>query len=197
MTTRSPQEALRAAGLALAGEDRMDVQRECARAARFLRDLTVRAVGLAPASDDVAVPAAALELGRALAAPVTGTVAVLDAAGTWPCARELVARSAAARSGLCVSWVLERLAVLTPHEQEGLVRLDRFRERVAYALDGFERVVVDLTGFQRGGELAAALEALDGCVLVTRSGVSTMRQVQDVWRSFPEETSLGVLLTGV
>jgi hypothetical protein len=194
--TPGVHEALRAAGIALTGEDRLDVQRASARAARLVRERRLQAVGFAPASDDVAVAAVALEVGRALALTSTGPVGVVDASGTWPCARALVDCGQDA-GALSAAWVLEHLAVLTPRTLDAGRTLARLRGDVEDARARFEHLLVDLTGFHRPGERAAALEQLDAGVLVARSGVTKTRHAQRAFRDVPEGRSLGVLLTGI
>lgn len=197
MITPGVHEALHAAGIVLTGDDRLDVQRASARAARLVRERRLQAIGFAPASDDVAVAAVALEIGRALALASTGPVGIVDAGGTWPCARALVDRRQEDAGALCASWVLEHLAVLTPRALDASRTLARLRGEIEEARARFEHLLVDLTGLHRPGERAAALEQLDAGVLVARSGVTKTRHAQRAYRDVPEGRSLGVLLTGI
>jgi hypothetical protein len=193
---RTPREQLRAAGIELAaGGDREALLLECARLARRMRERLVRAIGLAPAGDDVAVPAIAIELGHALAVTSPGPVGVVDANGSWPCARGLVEIAASDGRPLVTSWLLDNLAVLTPRVPSAA--LEQLRSALAEQATGFEDLVVDLTGFDHLGEELAAFWLFDAVVLVARCGRTTTRQIERWMRAIPDERGLGVLLTGL
>jgi Mrp family chromosome partitioning ATPase len=193
----SPVEELRAAGIAVAAPDELPALRvECARLARRMREQRVRTVGLAPAADDVAVPAVAIELARAFAANLSGPVGVVDALGGWSCARALVEAAGPGSAHLATSWLGENLAVLTPRSFDLSAMLGLLLFSAVDEAADFDRLVVDLTGLDHLGELGA-LELLDAVALVARSGRTTARQVQRWLRRFPEGRSLGVILTGV
>jgi len=192
----TPHEELRAAGIELAADPDRPALPECARLARRMRERRVRTVGLAPAGDDVAVPAIAIELGRALAATSATTVGVVDAQGSWPCARALVEADDEGGS-LAASWLLDNLAVLTPRAPHPGAALDRLRDVVEEQAATFDDLVVDLTGFDHLGEHLAAFQLLDAVAVVARCGRTTTRQIEHWLRDLPGGRGLGVLLTGV
>ncbi len=194
----SVHEELRAAGILLAAEDEASALRvECARLARRMREPLMHAIGLAPAGDDVAVPAIAIELGRALAEGSASPVAVVDAQGTWVCARALVAGAGPDGRLVATSWLLDNLAVLTSRTLDAGAMVGQLRRVVVDEAAIFGHLVVDLTGFDHLGEQLAAFELLDAVVLVARSGRTTRRQIQRWLRDLPHGRGLGVLLTGL
>lgn len=195
---RGVEEQLRAAGIALtAADERPALRLECARLARRLREQGVRTIGLAPVADDVAVPALALELGRAVADTLAGPVGVVDALGGWACARGLAEEAGAGHSLLAATWLGDNLALLTPRRPDrgpipGLQLLGAVGE-----VAGFDHLVVDLTGLDHVGDLGA-YQLLDAVAPVARSGRTTTRQVHRWLRDFQREGRiLGVLLTGL
>ena len=123
-------------------------------------------------------------------------MAVVDALGSWSCARSLVQAAGPGGSHLVASWLGENLALLTPRSFDLSAMLGLLLFRAVDEVADFDRQVVDLTGLDHLGELGA-LEILDAVALVARSGRTTARQVQQWLRRFPEGRSLGVILTGV
>jgi len=193
----SPLEELRAVGIDVGTEDaRLVLRAECMRLARRVRERRARLVGLAPAGDDVAVPAIAIELGRALAATGITAVGVVDAHGSWPCARRLTASAAAGADLLATSWLFPNVAVLTPRAPRPGDALERLHGALVRETASFGELVVDLTGFDHRGEHVAAFELLDAVALVARCGRTTARQIQRRLRDVPDRRDLGVLLTG-
>jgi len=190
-------DALRSAGIGLAGDAAPAVRVECARLARRMREQMVNTIGLVPAGDDVAVPAVAVELGRALADKSEAPVAVIDGHRSWACAAALVDGSPADGTFVATSWVTDRLAVLTPRTFDAATTLGKLYSAIADRGTLFGNVVVDLTGFDHLGEQLAAIELLDGTVIVARSARTTTRQIQRWLQDIPEWSSLGVLLTGL
>lgn len=189
---------LRAAGIPVtANGDPPAVRVECARMARRMRERLVQTIGLVPAGDNVAVPAVAIELGRALAETSASAVGVVDAHGSWPCARALIENAPADGTLFGTSWLFDNLAVLTPRIFEAGAMLGQLSGAVTEHIGVFNHLVVDLTGFDHLGEQLAAFALLDAAVLVARSGRTTMRQVQRWVRDLPDDRSLGVLLTGL
>jgi hypothetical protein len=194
----SVREELGAAGIGLAADDDRSMLRvECARLARLLRKQLWHTIGLAPAGDDVAVPAIAFELGRALAGTNAGPVGVVDARGSWACARSLVDGAVPDGTLLATSWLLDNLAVLTPRSFGGTAMLAQLQRAVVEKTSVFGHLVVDLTGFDHLGEQLAAFAFLDAVFPVARSGRTTARQIQRWLRDFPEGRALGVLLSGL
>lgn len=191
------EEALRGAGIG-GGDERLDVSLELARLARLVRGRPARSIGLAPAGDDVAVPAIALGLGRAIAGLCGRPVAVVDAHGSWPCARALIDLAGAPDgSPLATCPIHDELAVLTPRAAGGPARLVPLRGLLAADPGAFEHLVVDLTGLDHLGERAAAAGLLDATALVARSGRTTTRQIERALRDIPDGRGLGVLLAGL
>ncbi len=189
-------EALRAAGLLLEeGRDAAPGRMEAARVARLLRERGVPSVGLVPADDEVAVPAIAVLIGDALARVSGRSIGLVDAAGDWPGAGDLHAASSDG-SPLATSWLRDGLALLGPRAFHPGSALAPLRGGVSLVPGTFEHLVVDLTGFDRLGELATAMALLDGALLVARSGRTTHGQVRRWLGQCPGGRGLGVLLTG-
>jgi hypothetical protein len=191
-------EALHAAGFDLAGASDAALERmEGARVARLLRDRRVHSIGLAPADDEVAVPAIAILLGQALAQASGRPTGLLDATGSWPGPRLLDAGDAApGGSPLASCWLGDGLALLAPPAFDPGAMLAPLRDAVSLVPGSFEHLVVDLTGFDHRGELPAAMELLEGVLLVGRSGRTTGSQVRRWLGRAPAGRGLGVLLTG-
>lgn len=198
---RSPsaRDTLRTAGL-MSLEDREDpaVRAECSRLARRVREKGLRTIGLAPAADDVAVPALALALGSALAETSAKTVGVADAHGSWSCARALSEAAEDDETPLAISWISENLAVLTPRSTAGGPAPEHLGigATAVTEVQGFDELVFDLTGADHLGLQFAWFKALGGIAVVACSGRTTTRQVQRWLRDLPRECWLGVLLTG-
>ena len=194
----SVQELLHAAGIGLeASSEPPGLRSDCARLAAAVRRRNFRALGLVPAGDDVAVPGPALALGRALADVSPRSVGVVDALGSWPCAQALLAHAAHDGTPEARSWVLDRLAVLTPRTSPAGAALGQLRAGLADRWTTFDHLVVDLTGLDHLGEHVAAYALLDAVALVARSGRTTTSQVRRGLREVPDGRALGVLLTGL
>jgi hypothetical protein len=190
-------EVLAGAGIAPAATPvAPQVRGECARLARLLRARSVRALGLAPCDDRTAVPAVSIELARALAAAGARPAAVMDAAGSWSCAGDLVGRAPPDGPLLATSWLQADLAVLTPRAPLPRAAVPRLRICLGGESATFGHLVVDLTGFEQAGDQLAAFDLLDGVVVVARSGRATARQIERRLRDVPGDRRLGVLLTG-
>lgn len=191
-------EALRAAGISLPSEVPPAHRGELARLARVLRERGVRSVGLAPAGDDVAVPAVALGLGNALAEVAANPVAVVDACGSWDCARAFTEGPVLGDgTPLASVWLLDRLAIVSARPKAPGDVLVGLRRALAGGVLLFSHMVVDLTGVDHLGEQVGALSLLDAGILVARAGRTTTRQVRRKLRDFHGERNLGVLLTGL
>jgi hypothetical protein len=196
--TATVHDRLRQAGIPLAvGRDRPEVAAECARLARLLRQGARRTVGLVPASDNVAVPAVALELGRALAETSGSPVGVVDAHGSWPGARSLAGAAPTGAALFAVSWLVETLALLTPRTFDTGGMLPKLIAAIQDEASDFGHLVVDLTGFDHLGEHLSAMAALDGIIVVARSGTTLWTQLERWMQQIPSGKDLGILLTGV
>ena len=193
----SVHDAIRSAGIVLEAGDGPPVLRgECSRMARLVRESLASTVGLAPAWDDVAVPAPAMELARALASMSDRPVGVVDALGSWGCASELTGGSNGDGTP-ATSQLLDNLALITLRPPDPYASLGSLKGWVVREAAVYGHLVVDLTGFEDVGERRAAFNLLDAAVVVARCGRTTIRQVEDALRDVPEGRGLGVLLTGL
>jgi Mrp family chromosome partitioning ATPase len=190
-------EALHAAGIDVVQDGSDGENLDFARLARLVRERRARTIGLLPVGDDVAVPATAIALGRALAAASGRRVIILDALGGWPGAPELASSDAPEDAPLAATWLLDDVAVVTPRSGDGARSLAGLRAAVNVPWAAFAHVVVDLTGVDHLGEQLEAFALLDAVALVARSGRSTTRQVRRVLAGVAEGRCLGVLLTGL
>lgn len=189
-------QALRARGvLPEAGHDWAGLEAECVGLVRRLHLRQARSLGLAPASDEVAVPAVALHLARALSDLTHDPVAVLDATGSWIPGPALpgVPEEDAPFATLPLD---EGLALLTARRTGRAGGLDCLRALRDEA-SPYAHLVVDLTGLDRSGELIAACELLDAVAVVARSGRTTAEELRERLREVPGDRLLGVLLTGI
>ncbi len=193
----SVEEALRQSGIGTAGWAAASKGSEIVRIARLLRERRVRTVGLLPADDEVAVPALALALGKALADTGGAPVAVLDAAGTWGCAAALLARAALSEAGVTASWLGDALAILTPSSGDPGEVLRCLRGAASGGDGEWRHLVVDLTGVDHLGAQVEAFDVLDATTLVARRGRTTARALRRGLAGVPPPRNLGVLLTGV
>jgi hypothetical protein len=189
-------EALAAAGLDPGGADRPEVRSSLARLARIIRTRGLRSLGLCPAGDEVVIPPLALALGRSLAETGPDPVAVVDAAGDWACASDLLALSDPTETDGAISWIAERLAILTPWPGTAGETLVTLKLALAAGSGRFSALVVDLTGLGPMGASTGAFALLDGTAVVARAGKTTRRRVVQALRDIPEGRNLGVLLTG-
>jgi hypothetical protein len=171
-----------------------NVRTECTRIAGVLLEREQRLVGLLPADASVAVPAVALQLARGLVEVSGSPCGIVDAGGTWPVTRPTAPDVPESRFG--ATWLLEDLALLTPYALEPGVALPRLDAALREEASVFGTLVVDLTGFERRGEHAAAIDLLDGTIVIARAGRTTEEPLRRWQREIPPERYLGVLLTG-
>ncbi|MBI5070609.1 MAG: hypothetical protein HZB56_20465 [Deltaproteobacteria bacterium] len=167
---------------------------ECSRLARILRERGLHTVGLYPVGRDAGVMSAALELACALAEQGS-VVGVVDAAAGWPCAPELAQGGTDEQRAAVTTWVLERLAVLTPRSG-GRGGTEQLLDIVTQEAWGFSHLILDLTGFERRGEHVAAAGLVHAWALVARSGRVRAGEVRRWLADLPQPTGLGVLLVG-
>ncbi len=195
---------LQAIGIQIIDDDQEPaVRAECSRIARQLENLGVKIIGLLPATPDVAVPALAVQLGRAIVDLTGTTVAVIDANVHWPGLSAIssppVATTAAAKAGddriFATHWLRGSLALLTPPRAgvagAGLPELQRV---IQHGHELFAHLVVDLTGFDRLGEHLAAVALLEGVFIVGRAGKTREKDLLRWQQELPDH--LGVLLIG-
>lgn len=195
---------LAAAGISIiGGEDGGGVHAEAVRIARRLHAARQKVIGFIPATDKVAVPPVALQLGSALVELTGATIAFVDANVRYPA----LAGIAGDQPGpdepkrehqvFETRWLRGSLAVLTPRGAElageavpALARL------LLDGVDLFEYVLVDLTGFDVLGEHASAAACMDAVVLVGKAHQTREKHILRLVREVPESRFLGVLLVG-
>ena len=185
-------------------DDRPDVRAECLRVARRLQHAQRRIIGLLPASNDVGIPAIGVHLGLALGEVTGGTIAFVDANIRWPAISEIAVGepvrtgpAAEDESAFVTRWLRGSLALLTPPRAgaagAGVPQLARVIQQGG---ELFAQVLVDLTGFKKLGEHLAAIEMVDGVLVVGRVGQTTEGELLRLNHELPESRNLGVLLTG-
>lgn len=192
---------LGALGLHLA-DDALDpgVRAECTRLARHLLVGRARVIGLLPTSADVAVPPVAIQLGRAVCELSGGTCAVVDANVRWP-ALSRALEEMPSRGGddttFATRWLHEQLALLAPRQAgdagAGLVELARL---IREGRELFPVILADLTGFELLGEHLAAMQLVEGVLLVAQAGKVKEATLLALHGELPADKRLGVLLVG-
>src|SRR5262249_54095042 len=157
--TRDAHHRLLDAGIRISsGDDEPGARSEHARLARVLIQRGTRVIGLVPAADDVAVPAVALQLGRALAEVTGSPVGVIDAYGSWPGTGTLDAPESKDGTLFAATWLLDNVALLTPRSQDIGNMLLQLNAEVRDEAADFAHLVVDLTGFDHLGEHLSVME---------------------------------------
>jgi hypothetical protein len=193
-------ERLEALGLHVVGpEERPDVRDELIRVARRVKDSGCKIVGLLPASNDVGVPAIGVHLGLALCEVSGGTVAFVDANLRWPAIAEIAVGEREDREGFAFTthWLRGSLALLTPPRvRDSGAGVPQLARVIREGFELFTHVLVDLTGFKKLGEHLAAIEMVDGVVVVGRAGRTTEGELLRLNHELPRAHNLGVLLCG-
>lgn len=166
------------------------------RIAGILRRERLGAVGLCPASDEVAVLPAAVQIGAALAEGTGTPVALLDINVRWSAMPP--AAEAQGAGPLRTRWIAgDRLALLSlPPEASIGVGLMEMARLLRSGRSMFEQVLVDMTGLDRLGEHLAAAALCDALIFVARAGVTRERELLDLSKAFSAHRVLGVVLTG-
>jgi len=168
------------------------VRDECVRVAR--RIVGAKVVGLLPASNDIGVPGVGVQLGLALAEVSLGTVAFVDANLRWPA---ILSAEVANAEPFATRWLRGSLALLTPQRiQAAGAGVPQLRQLLASGSELFAHVLVDLTGFKKLGEHLAAMQLVDGVVIVARVGRTTEGELLRLGHELPASRNLGVMLTG-
>ena len=203
ITSTEPSEGinlLEAAGLqVLRDTDNPMVRAEAMRVARRLRLTGRRVFGFTPVDDLTAVPPVLIRLGVAMMELAGSTVAYLDANTSWPALpADLIPQSQKEDTSHFVTrWLLDSFAFLVPREKTRAVDAVPQLERVLTdGVEIFEHVLVDLTGFDRLGELDGAIRLMDQVILVARSGGIRERTLLDLQARIGKERILGTLLIG-
>ncbi len=179
-------------------DDRPDVRDECIRVARRLVHAGRKIVGLLPASNDVGVSALGVQLGLALAEVSASTVAYVDANLRWPAISDIaVGEAAPDESAFATRWLRGSLALLTPPRvRDAGAGVPQLARVIQHGGELFGYVLVDLTGFKRLGEHLAAIEMVDGVLVIARSGRTTEDELLRLNHELPRNRHLGVLLVG-
>ncbi|HEU5060054.1 MAG TPA: hypothetical protein VFU21_26160 [Kofleriaceae bacterium] len=204
MAAHDDADRLAAAGISIVGGgDRGGVHAEAVRIARRIHAARRKVVGFIPATDKVAVPPVALQLGSALVELTGATIAFVDANVRYPALAAISIGDSASdlerveHRVFETRWLRGSLAVLTPRAAElageavpALARL------LLDGIDLFEYVLVDLTGFDLLGEHASAAACMDAVVLVGQAHRTREKHLLRFMREMPESRFLGVLLVG-
>jgi hypothetical protein len=198
-----PADRLAAAGISIiAGEkDDAGVHAEAVRIARRIHAARRKVVGFIPATERVAVPPVALQLGSALVDLTGATIAFVDANLRYPALADITVGDTGEAHALQqvfeTRWLRGSLAVLTPRGAERAGEAVPALARLLLdGIDLFEYVLVDLTGFDVLGEHASAAACMDAVVLVAGAHRTRERDVLRYLREMPEDRFLGVLLVG-
>ena len=188
---------MEALGIRLDDEAAAALRVDCIPVARRIHKAGRRIVGLLPASTDIGVMAVGVQLGLALVEVANTTVAYVDANVRWPAISQIAVgtRPNDDESMFATRWLRGQLALLTPPRAgdagAGLPQLARV---IQHSIELFSHVVVDLTGFKKLGEHLAAIEMMDGVVVVARAGHTTEDQLLRLNHELPANLHLGVLL---
>jgi hypothetical protein len=175
------------------------IHAECVRIAQRLRRTGRKIVGLLPASDEIAVPPIAVQIGLALVELSGATVALVDGNVRWPAFSALAAAADTGRdeSLFVTRWVRGSLAVLTPPRASdpgaGVPHLARL---LGQGSDLFGHVLVDLTGFDLTGDHLAAIELVQAALVVAQAGLTREADLVRLRQELPAGKNLGVLLVG-
>ncbi len=180
------------------GEDHPEIRAECIRIARRLRHSGCKIIGLLPSSSDIGVPAIGVQLGLALAEVSGGTVAFVDANIRWPAISELAGGERAAdETAFTTRWLRGSLALLTPPRAgDAGAGVPHLAGVIREGAELFAQVLVDLTGFKKLGEHLAAIDMVDGVLVVARAGRTRETELLALAHELPRARNLGVLLLG-
>jgi hypothetical protein len=173
---------------------------DCVPVAQRIKTAERRVVGLLPASVDIGVMAIGVQLGLALVDVANATAAYVDANVRWPAISQIAVgtRREDDESMFATRWLRGQLALLTPpRAAEAGAGLPQLARVVQHSIELFSHVVVDLTGFKKLGEHLAAIEMMDGVVVVARSGRTTEDELLRLSYEIPRQLHLGVLLSHV
>ena len=208
MAVHDDADRLAAAGISIiGGGDRAGVHAEAVRIARRIHGARQKVVGFIPATDRVAVPPVALQLGSALVELTGATIAFVDANVRYPALADISTGDGASHGASDADrvehrvfetrWLRGSLAVLTPRGAERAGEAVPALARLLLdGIDLFEYVLVDLTGFDLLGEHASAAACMDAVVLVGQAHQTREKHLLRFLREMPESRFLGVLLVG-
>lgn len=195
---------LASAGISIiGGGDRAGVHAESVRIARRIHAARQKVIGFIPATERVAVPPVALQLGSALVELTGATIAFVDANVRYPALAGITSGDGASADDRVehrvfeTRWLRGSLAVLTPRGAERAGEAVPALARLLLdGIDLFEYVLVDLTGFDLLGEHASAAACMDAVVLVGNAHKTREKHLLRFMREMPESRFLGVLLVG-
>ncbi len=190
-------ERLEALGIhVVTDEDDPSVRAECIRVARRLRHAGGKVIGLLPASDDIGVPSIGVQLGLALHEVTAATIAFVDANVRWPAISALAA-DGESDGAFATRWLRGSLALLTPPRAgDAGAGVPSLASVIREGSELFAHVLVDLTGFKNLGEHLAAIEMMDGVLVVSRAGSTREDELLRLNHELPRRQLLGVLLLG-
>ena len=195
---RADDEALRALGIdPLTDPRHAGARAELVRVARRLRARERKAIGLLPATREVGVVATGVQLGLALVELTGAPIAFVDANARWPALGAIGREAKGDRAVFATRWLHGTLALLTPRRAPAAGGAVPDLERiVGEGREMFAHLLVDLTGFEELGEHLAAIDLLDGVVVVAEARATREQALLDLARDLPAELDLGVLLIG-
>ena len=171
---------------------------DCVPVAQRIKTAGRRVVGLLPASVDIGVMAIGVQLGLALVDVANATAAYVDANVRWPAISQIAVgtRREDDESMFATRWLRGHLALLTPPRAgEAGAGVPQLARVVQHSIEIFSHVVVDLTGFKKLGEHLAAIEMMDGVIVVARAGRTTEDELLRLGFEIPRHLQLGVLLS--
>lgn len=189
--------SLDALGIRLDDDAAAALRVDCIPVARRIHKAGRRIVGLLPASADIGVTAVGVQLGLALVEVANTTVAYVDANVRWPAISQIAVGTRADddESMFATRWLRGQLALLTPPRSgEAGAGLPQLARVIQHSVELFTQVVVDLTGFKKLGEHLAAIEMMDGVVVVARAGRTTEDELLRLNHELPPNLHVGVLL---
>ena len=190
---------LEALGIRLDDADAATLRLDAIPVARRIAHARKKIVGLFPVSPDIGVTAMGVQLGLALAEVANATVAYVDANVRWPAISPAAigTRPTDDESMFATRWLHGSVALLVPtrvgQAGAGVPQLARV---IQHGAELFAHVLVDLTGFKKLGEHLAAVEMMDGVVLVARAGRTREDELLHVHFDLPPHLNCGVLLLG-
>jgi hypothetical protein len=200
LVVANEDERLRMIGIPIvSGEEDPLLWAQCMRTAQHLRDQGKRIIGLVPAGDEVAVPPLAIQLGMALVQLSGATVAYVDANIRWPAISELCKGATPSADGslFATHWLRGSLALLTPPgASDAGAGVPQLRRVIEHGSELFAFVLVDLTGFDKLGEHLAAIDLVEGVIVVGRAGVTREKDMLRMAWQLPADRNLGVVLVG-
>ncbi len=170
---------------------------DCIPLARRIKAAGRRVVALLPASTDIGVMAVGVQLGLALVEVTNTTAAYVDANVRWPGISQIAVGTNPDddESMFATRWLRGQLALLTPPRAgEAGAGVPQLARVIQHSIELFSHVVVDLTGFKKLGEHLAAIEMMDGVVIVARAGRTTEDELLRLDHELPRHLQLGVLL---